>query len=99
MLDYKGNFYTDSNGKHFVNQLDINSIEMGNITIDSNHVSAGKVSISSNPTPKTLMVTVLRGGVVMSDVKIVSDSNGVTVQTNSTSFVLTAGDVIYYLVA
>lgn len=105
-MDYQGNFYSDANGYN-AKQLNIMSsktMASGKYTVTAADVTATKSTINTGvlSAVKTgiVVINVLRSDVVMAGVKYTfTASTGVLeVKTNSTDYVLTAGDIVNWIV-
>jgi hypothetical protein len=70
----------------------------GTYTADADDASAGSIAIDTGKTIAGAVVTVLRSGIAMADVAISYATTVLTIDTNSTDYVITNGDVINYVV-
>jgi hypothetical protein len=102
------NFYSDDNGYH-VKQLSIesgtiskevvfNGFKMGKHTVTAAEVTATKTVINTGITIAGQIVSIVRSNLQLSGAKVTFATTNLTIESNGSTYVLTAGDVINYIV-
>lgn len=102
------NYYSDANGYN-VKQLNIDSgtiskdvvfggFKMGKVTASTAQATADKVEINTGITVNGAIVNIIRSNLQLSGAKVTFSTNKLIIETNGSTYDVTNGDVIYYIV-
>ena len=83
-----------------VQTLETNTAKIvkGTYTAITADATAGLKTINTGITISGFIVQVYRAGILLADYKVTATTTNLKIETNSTSYVVTAGDVINYIV-